>query len=146
MPKMIYIIILIICLVGGIRSEYNRDVVIQQILKTDTTSIGQKISYPQFQNCEVTIAKVIIPPGKSTGWHKHSFPVFAYILKGTLTVALTNGQILQFSENSSFAEVINTFHNGKNNGNEDVVLLAFYMGEKNKPLSIRQDTLLKNLK
>jgi len=43
---------------------------------------------------------------------------------------------LQFPVNSSFSEVINTLHNGVNNGNEDVVLIAFFMGEKDKPLSV----------
>jgi hypothetical protein len=35
--------------------------------------------------------------------------------------------------------VINVYHNGKNDGNEDVVLIAFYMGEKGKPLSVKKE-------
>jgi hypothetical protein len=35
--------------------------------------------------------------------------------------------------------VINTFHNGKNQGANDVVLIAFFMGQKDKPLSIKKD-------
>lgn len=105
-------------------------------MKTDTTSIGQKIVYPTFANDEVSIVKVTLPPGKSTGWHKHFFPVFAYVLKGTLTVEVENKKTLQFPVNSSFSEVINTLHNGVNNGSEDVVLIAFFMGEKDKPLSV----------
>jgi hypothetical protein len=31
--------------------------------------------------------------------------------------------------------VLNTLHNGVNNGKEDVILIAFFMGEKGKPLS-----------
>jgi len=79
---------------------------------------------------------VILPPGKSTGWHKHVFPVFAYVLQGTLTVEIENTKALQFPANSSFSEVINTLHNGVNNGKEDVILIAFFMGEKGKPLSV----------
>jgi quercetin dioxygenase-like cupin family protein len=124
-------------------AQYNKDVVVEPLLKTDTTSIGQKISYPHVQDAEVTILKVTIPPGKSTGWHKHEFPVFAYVLKGTLTVELENGKIIQLPENSSFSEVIDTFHNGINKGTENVVLIAFYMGEKGKPLSIHKESRIK---
>ncbi|NTW88721.1 MAG: cupin domain-containing protein [Desulfobulbaceae bacterium] len=135
---------LIIGLIAGARlatSEYNKEVKLDVLLKTDTTSIGQRIIYPNFENDEVSVLKVTIPPGKGTGWHKHTFPVFAYILKGSLTVELENNIALQFAENASFSEVINTYHNGTNLGNEDVVLIAFFMGEKGKPLSARKDTV-----
>jgi hypothetical protein len=35
--------------------------------------------------------------------------------------------------------VQNTFHNGINKGSGNVVLIAFYMGEKGKPLSIQKE-------
>lgn len=123
------------CICLSTNSQYNKEVVLETVLKTDTTSIGQKIKYPSFANDEVSIVKVTIPPGKSTGWHKHSFPVFAYVMKGTLTVEIENRKQLNFIANSSFSEVINTMHNGFNKGKEDVVLIAFFMGEKGKPLS-----------
>ena len=126
--------VVLICF--GANAQYNKGVVLEPILKTDTTSIGQKIVYPNFANDEVSIVKVILPPGKSTGWHKHVFPVFAYVLQGTLTVEVENTKALQFPANSSFSEVINTLHNGVNNGKEDVILIAFFMGEKGKPLSV----------
>jgi quercetin dioxygenase-like cupin family protein len=134
--KRISFIIILTCICLTAKSQYNKGVVLETILKTDTTSIGQKIVYPTFANDEVSIVKVTLPPGKSTGWHKHFFPVFAYVLKGTLTVEVENKKTLQFPVNSSFSEVINTLHNGVNNGNEDVVLIAFFMGEKDKPLSV----------
>ena len=134
--KRIYVVIILTCICLTAKSQYNKGVVLETVLKTDTTSIGQKIVYPTFANDEVSIVKVTLPPGKSTGWHKHFFPVFAYVLKGTLTVEVENKKTLQFPINSSFSEVINTLHNGVNNGNEDVVLIAFFMGEKGKPLSV----------
>ena len=124
----------------AVHSQYSKEVIVEPVIKTDTTSIGQKIIYPSFINNEVTILKVTIPPGKSTGWHKHLFPVFAYVLKGTLTVSIENNKTLKLSEGSSFAEVFNTFHNGSNNEKENLVLIAFYMGEKGKPLSVFKDS------
>ena len=134
--KRVILTIIALCICFVLKAQYNNEIKVEQLLKTDTTSIGQKIIYPNFQSDEVTISKVTIPPGKSTGWHKHTFPVFAYVLKGNLTVAIDNKQTKQFPENTTFSEVINTFHNGINNGKVDVVLIAFYMGEKGKPLSI----------
>lgn len=131
-----YILFLaVFCISVVANAQYNKEVVLETILKTDTTSIGQKINYPSFVNDEVSIVKVTIPPGKSTGWHKHNFPVFAYVIQGTLTVEIENHKPLNFNANSSFSEVINIIHNGINKGEEDLVLIAFFMGEKGKPLS-----------
>jgi quercetin dioxygenase-like cupin family protein len=119
------------------KSQYASDLKIETILKTDTTSIGQKINYPVTQQSEVTMLKITIPPGKTTGWHEHDYPVFAYVIKGTLTVEMEDRPTLLFAENSSFAEVIHTVHRGINNGTDDLVLLAIYLGEKGKALSVK---------
>ena len=132
------IVLIMICL-SGMAQNYNNGVSVEIVQKTDTTSIGQKFVLPDLKNMEVTMAKVTLQPGKSTGWHKHNFAVFAYVAKGHLTVNFENGKTLQFAENSSIAEVVNTYHNGTNTGNEDAVLYVYYFGEKGKPLSIRKE-------
>lgn len=131
------LIVCVFCLPGC--AQYQSEIIVENLLKTDTTVIGQKIVYPHFENDEVTISKVTIPQGKSTGWHKHSIPVFAYVLQGTLTVELENGSINTFLKNSTFSEVIDTYHNGTNLESQDVILIAFYLGEKGKPLSIKKE-------
>ncbi|MCX6220233.1 MAG: cupin domain-containing protein [Bacteroidia bacterium] len=137
MRNFILIILLLSCLSWQSKAQYNNDLIIEPILKTDTTSLGQKINYPNTTNSEVTMLKITIPPGKTTGWHEHDNPVFAYILKGILTVELEGNKVLKFAENSSFSEVIHTAHRGINKESGDLVLLAFYLGEKGKPLSVR---------
>jgi quercetin dioxygenase-like cupin family protein len=117
------------------QSQYNNSILVEKVLKSDTTSIGQKIIYPQVSDAEVTIAKITFPPGSETGWHKHDIPVFAYVMEGELTVELEDGKSVQFKQGSSFAEVFNTWHNGKNNEKVNLVLIAFYLGEKGKVLS-----------
>ncbi|MDD5186189.1 MAG: cupin domain-containing protein [Paludibacter sp.] len=130
-----FVILIFISLMFGVNAQYNKGVLLEPVLTTDTTSIGQKIVYPDFANNEVSILKVTIPPGISTGWHKHSFPVFGYVMQGTLTVETKNGKSNIFLPGSAFSEVIHTLHNGTNKGTDDVVLIAFFMGEKGKPLS-----------
>jgi quercetin dioxygenase-like cupin family protein len=139
--KYIFLTINIIFCCFAAKSQYNQEIIIEPLLKTDTTTIGQKLIYPQFENDEISILKITIPPGKATGWHKHEFPVFAYILKGELSVELENNKTMNFPENSTFAEVINTFHNGINKGKDDIILIAFFMGGKEVKLSTHKDEI-----
>lgn len=125
-----------------VNAQYQEGVIVEKLLQTDTTVIGQKIVYPAVPNAEVTMAKVIVPAGKQTGWHKHEIPVFAYMIKGTLTVELENGDKTVYRENETISEVFNTYHNGYNASDEDVVLLAIYLGEKGQPLSEKKDSEL----
>jgi len=134
-------VLLLFCISLQGQVQYNNDILIEQILKTDTTSLGQTINYPSFQQNEVTMLKITIPPGKTTGWHKHGIPVFAYVMKGTLTVEFENNKIMTFHENSSFAEVVKIAHKGVNLEKEDLVLLAIYLGEKGKALSVKREDI-----
>jgi quercetin dioxygenase-like cupin family protein len=120
------------------QNGYKPGVKVELLLKTDTTAIGQKIVFPQSLTDEVTIAKVTLPPGTTTGWHKHMRPVFAFVVSGVLKVRLENGLVNQFKPNSTFAEVIDTYHEGFNDSTEDIVLIAFYLGEKGQPLSLKK--------
>jgi len=138
MKKHFLILILLAFLSLTARSQYS-DLIIKDLLRTDTTSIGQKITYPDFADPEVTMLKITIPPGKSTGWHKHNIPVFAYVVKGTLTVELEDHRIIQFKEESTFAEMRDTYHNGTNMEDSDLVLIAIYMGGKGEKLSIMKE-------
>ena len=134
----------LLVLVSGIvaittHAQYNSEIKIEKLLQTDTTETGQHINYPDINNEEVSVLKVTIPPGKSTGWHKHLFPVFAYVLKGTLTVQQENGKKIRIKENASVSESINMYHTGMNEGKQPVVLIVFYMGEKDKPVSVKKE-------
>ncbi|HKO82563.1 MAG TPA: cupin domain-containing protein [Chitinophagaceae bacterium] len=121
------------------QAQYSNEIKIEKLLKTDTTETGQHIDYPDIANEEVSVLKVTIPPGKSTGWHKHLFPVFAYVLQGTLTVQQEHGKKIRFKKNTSVAESINMYHTGINEGKEAVVLIVFYMGEKDQPVSVKKE-------
>ena len=129
-------IFLLICVF--VDAQYQTGVKVEKLLQTDTTVIGQKIVYPHFPNDEITICKVTIPSGQQTGWHKHEIPVFAYVLQGTLTVEVENGKTYTYIANSTISEVFDTFHNGYNIGTENVVLIAFYLGGKDVPLSVKK--------
>lgn len=132
-----YLVFLLLFSSVRLFGQYNTEISIQTLLKSDTTYSGQKISYPQLPDNETTILKIVIPPGKTTGWHKHPYPVYAVVLQGTLTVEVEGKQPSLLKANEASSEVINTTHRGTNNGKEDVVLVAFYLGGKGKALVIR---------
>lgn len=138
MKKHLLTLILLAFISLTAKSQYS-GLIIKELLKTDTTSIGQKITYPEFADPAVTMLKITIPPGKSTGWHKHNIPVFAYVVKGTLTVELEDHREMKFKEESTFAEMRDTYHNGKNMEDSDLVLIAIYMGGKGQKLSIPKE-------
>ena len=138
MKKYFLALILLAFLSLTAKSQYS-GLVIKELLRTDTTTIGQKITYPNFAEAEVTMLKITIPPGKSTGWHKHNFPVFALVLKGTLTVELEDHRVVKFTEDSTFAEMVNTYHKGTNMEDSDLVLIAIYLGGKGQKLSIMKE-------
>jgi len=134
--QILFLLFPFICM--SVTAQYKQDVMIEKLMQTDTTAIGQKINYPHFSDDKVTICKVTIPPGKSTGWHKHEIPVFAYVMKGTLTVKQENGKANIYPQNSTVSEMYDTFHCGYNEGTEDVVLIAIYLGGEDVPLSIKK--------
>ena len=121
---------ILLCLT--LKAQYNKEVVRQVLMQGDTTYSGQNINFPA-GNAAISITKVIIPKGASTGWHKHENHVFAYVQQGTLTLELENGYNREFKKDSTIAEVVNLSHNGVNLGNEDVVLIVFQTlpGKKN---------------
>ncbi len=107
------------------------------ILRTTTTSGGQPIVYPKTAQPEVSALLVEIPVGAETGWHRHPFPCYAYILSGELTVEVEGGKINHFKAGDAMAETVDLLHNGKNTGSEPVRLVMFVTGEKGQPFTVK---------
>ncbi|CAN5458958.1 hypothetical protein BH09VER1_BH09VER1_25270 [soil metagenome] len=106
------------------------------LAKTITTSADQPIVYPVTDHPEVTAVRVEIPPGAETGWHKHPFPCYGYILSGELDVQLEGGKVNHCKAGEALVEAVNLLHNGRNNGTEPVTLVMFVMGEKGQAFTV----------
>lgn len=107
-----------------------------QILQTKTTWNGSGFKYPDTESPEITALHIEFPPGSETTWHRHPIPSLAYILNGELEVILKeSGETRVFRKGDAFAEVINTWHSGKNIGTEPVKIVVFYIGEEGMNLT-----------
>lgn len=106
------------------------------LLQTSTTSTGQTLGYPRGAP-EVTTLLVEIAPGGQTGRHKHPVPAVAYILEGTLTVAIDGHGEKVFTAGQSLIEAVNAWHNGMNRGKTPVKILAVFVGERGTPNVVR---------
>jgi len=104
------------------------DISSQTILDTDKTIIDQDIQYPT-GSPHITSKIITIPVGSETGPHIHEIPMYAYILKGEVTVDYGEKGTKTFVEGDSMIEAINYTHNGKNNGKEPTEILVVLIDE-----------------
>lgn len=101
------------------------------LLQGGTDVLGAPLDYPD-EPANVTAAIVTIPPGGTTGWHRHEVPLFAYILEGELTVDYGDRGTRTYRAGESVLEAMNVPHKGTNTGEVPMRLLAVYMGGTGK--------------
>src|SRR6056297_562368 len=104
------------------------------VLETSTSWDGKLLQYPKGE-AKVTGVLLEIAPGTETGWHLHSSPNFGYVLDGVLQVRLEDGRTKQLKAGEALAEVVNTYHNGKNIGEIPVKIVVFYIGTTDQALT-----------
>jgi quercetin dioxygenase-like cupin family protein len=118
-------------------ADYQGSVTATVVKKSQTTGNGQKIVYPVTDRAEVTAMTVDLASGAETGWHSHPIPVYAYVLSGVLDVELEDGQVITYRSGDAIIEVVNTLHNGRNQGPDPVRLAVFYTGVAGIPNVIK---------
>jgi quercetin dioxygenase-like cupin family protein len=90
---------------------------------TSKTISGQVITVPK--NPKVQAMILTIPPGAKLPVHKHPYIRYGYVLKGELDVTIVNKKkVDHFNTGDFFAEVIDSWHFGTNNGKETTELLV----------------------
>jgi quercetin dioxygenase-like cupin family protein len=107
------------------------------ILQSSATVAGVAIAYPKTDSAEVTALRLEIGPGGETGRHMHPFPTFVYVLEGAINVEMDGGAAHSYKAGDSFLEVVNTWHNGKNNGTTTAKVLVVFVGVHGKPGLVR---------
>lgn len=106
------------------KAGFNVDVV----LETTSTISGQPITLPQGEGVEVEGHVVEIKPGAEVGRHKHPYPVFMYVLEGTLSVVQDDGTAKTYQAGDALIEDANTWINNTNPGTLPTKFLAVLIG------------------
>jgi quercetin dioxygenase-like cupin family protein len=112
-----------------------QSVQMETLLRSGTSWDGTPYTaYPQGAP-ELTVLKITIPPHSSLPWHTHPMPNAAYVLSGELTVEKKeNGEKKVLTAGQVLPEMVDALHRGTT-GDLPVVLIVFYAGIKDMPLS-----------
>ena len=87
---------------------------------------------------EITILRIIIPPGALLPLHKHPVINAGVLLRGELTVVTEDRRTLHLKAGEAIVEVVNTLHSGKNEGDKPAEIIVFYAGTVGAPITVNQ--------
>ncbi len=109
---------------------------LKTIIQTETTMIGQPIRFPQTDG-QITAVLAEVAPGGQVGRHLHPVPLFVYILEGALTIDMEQHGVHTFKAGEGLAEIVNSWHNGRNLGDKPCRFLIVFAGQKGTPNLVR---------
>lgn len=87
---------------------------------------------------EITILKISIPPGRRLPLHQHPVINAGYLLSGRLRVVAEDNQTLDLKAGDALVEVVKKWHYGINEGTEPAVIVVFYAGVPDTPITVKK--------
>ena len=78
-------------------------------------------------SADIAIAKVVLEPGGSTGWHHHPGVTLVSVASGTVTEYDNKCEKSVHKAGEGFVESNDAVHVARNNGNENAVLYATFL-------------------
>ncbi len=105
---------------------------------TETTQSWDGSALPAYPDGtpEITILRVTYPPGAGTNLHRHPIISAGVLISGELTVYTEGDEKLELHAGDSLVEVVREKHYGRNEGDVPAVLLMFYAGVEEQPITI----------
>ncbi len=125
-------------LCGSAQAQTNADVGFRpkQLLQSTTTDLGQPIQFPAGPN-QISSYLVELPPGGIHARHKHPYPIYIYVLEGTLTIDNEGTGEIAYPTGTAHLEGVNTWHRDVNKGTVPVRWIVVHMGQQGKPFTVR---------
>lgn len=137
MKKILLFLGLVLCCAGGWAQEAK--LAVETLVKSELSWNGVALpEYPQGQP-EVTILRIVIPPKTKLPVHEHPVINAGVLLRGELTVITKENQVLNMKAGDPIVEVVDTWHYGINEGEEDAEIIVFYAGTKDSPITIKEN-------
>ena len=132
-------ILFCVLLISGCASpQRTSEIAVAQLIKSTVSWNGDTLPATNIVHPEITILNITIPPHHSLPMHTHPVINAGVLLKGQLTVTTQRGQVLHLKANEPIVEVVDTWHYGKNDGNEPAQIIVFYIGQPNQPITIKK--------
>jgi quercetin dioxygenase-like cupin family protein len=92
----------------------------------EANSDGIEVETDQ-RSADIAIAKVVLEPGGSTGWHHHPGVTLVSVASGTVTEYDEKCEKSVHKAGEGFVESNHAVHVARNNGNENAVLYATFL-------------------
>jgi quercetin dioxygenase-like cupin family protein len=142
--KIALILCLTIFLTTQVWAEEAQSIASKELAKSSFSWDGNPLpNYPEGKP-EITILKITIQPGAQLPLHEHPVINAGVLLSGELTVVTADNKTLHLKAGDPIIEVVDTWHNGRNEGTTPAEIIVFYAGVTNKPVTVKQETVLKN--
>ena len=136
--KLAYCVLSAVLVAGCATPKYAHEIRSVQLIKSTTSWDGQSLPVCETGTPEVTILRITVPPHCTLPRHMHPVINAGVLLKGELTVTTDSGQVLHLNPYDPIVEVVNTWHYGKNEGDEPAEIIVFYAGEEGEPITIKK--------
>lgn len=76
---------------------------------------------------DVTTLRITLPPGASTGWHRHPGPGFMVVTAGAVTIYADDCSKKTYTKGSSYVEVPGLVNLVRNDGTEPAVFVGTFV-------------------
>jgi quercetin dioxygenase-like cupin family protein len=137
--KKIIIVLLLVSMLTVLFAVDGSKTKVDVLAKTSKSWNGQELPRYSWGKPEVTILRISIPPHTDLAWHEHPEINAGVMISGELTVITDKQDTLHLQAGDPIVEVVNTWHFGKNEGDEPVDIIVFYAGIKGKAVTILED-------
>lgn len=97
-------------------------------------TVLQRVDEPGATNYEAVMAIAEIPPGGTSGKHRHPGIELAYVLEGSVVIEREGQPTVTVKAGEALKNEA-AVHNAKNIGKTPVKILAVYLVEKGKPMA-----------
>lgn len=149
-----FIVLILVLLASSSLNAQAVQLDIQPVLSTDKA--WNQAALPPYTNgvAEMHVLKFTIAPGGKTPIHLHPVNGAGYVLSGELTMYSTSDTGGNFSDprnvkkiilkpGDAWAETVNTWHYGINDGEKNVEFVLVFAGQKGTPTAMSLGTYSK---
>lgn len=107
-----------------------------ELIRSISSWDGERLPpYPRSQP-EISIRKIVIPPGRELPVHLHPVINAGVLISGELEVVKEGGRIKKLRAGDPLIELVNAWHHGRNPGKLPAEIIVFYVGTPGVPTTV----------